>query len=118
MATTIKLEGEARSEFGKGVARRLRVANKIPATIYAGGEEPAFVTLPMRETTLALRHTNALFTIACDDGTGIVFLSSPQSNADGTTTIAAYGYLNENGEVTERFGQILLDGGKYKYQAQ
>ncbi|MBS5560001.1 MAG: 50S ribosomal protein L25, partial [Bifidobacterium longum] len=23
MATTIKLEGEARSEFGKGVARRL-----------------------------------------------------------------------------------------------
>ena len=37
MATTIKLEGEARSEFGKGVARRLRVANKIPATIYAGG---------------------------------------------------------------------------------
>ena len=64
MATTIKLEGEARSEFGKGVARRLRVANKIPATIYAGGEEPAFVTLPMRETTLALRHTNALFTIA------------------------------------------------------
>ena len=56
MATTIKLEGEARSEFGKGVARRLRVANKIPATIYAGGEEPAFVTLPMRETTLALQH--------------------------------------------------------------
>ena len=43
---------------------------------------------------------------------------SPQSNADGTTTIAAYGYLNENGEVTESFGQILLDGGKYKYQAQ
>ena len=57
MATTIKLEGEARSEFGKGVARRLRVANKIPATIYAGGEEPAFVTLPMRETTLADGNT-------------------------------------------------------------
>ena len=72
MATTIKLEGEARSEFGKGVARRLRVANKIPATIYAGGEEPAFVTLPMRETTLALRHTNALFTIAFDGNTKII----------------------------------------------
>ena len=35
-----------------------------------------------------------------------------------TGSFAAYGYLNENGEVTERFGQILLDGGKYKYQAQ
>ena len=66
MATTIKLEGEARSEFGKGVARRLRVANKIPATIYAGGEEPAFVTLPMRETTLALRHTNAKMAVVKD----------------------------------------------------
>ena len=34
MANTISLNGEARNEFGKGVARRLRVAGKIPA---AGG---------------------------------------------------------------------------------
>ena len=80
MATTIKLEGEARSEFGKGVARRLRVANKIPATIYAGGEEPAFVTLPMRETTLALRHTNALFTIAFDGNTKMAVVKDVQRN--------------------------------------
>ena len=80
MATTIKLEGEARSEFGKGVARRLRVANKIPATIYAGGEEPAFVTLPMRETTLALRHTNALFTIAFDGNTKMAVVKDVQKN--------------------------------------
>ena len=80
MATTIKLEGEARSEFGKGVARRLRVATKIPATIYAGGEEPAFVTLPMRETTLALRHTNALFTIAFDGNTKMAVVKDVQKN--------------------------------------
>ncbi len=52
-----------RTEFGKGAARRMRVANLIPATVYAGGEEPVFVQLPMKETTLSLRHTNALFTI-------------------------------------------------------
>ena len=63
MATTITLEGAARTEFGKGAARRMRVANLIPATVYAGGEEPVFVQLPMKETTLSLRHTNALFTI-------------------------------------------------------
>ena len=80
MATTIKLEGEARSEFGKGVARRLRVANKIPATIYAGGEEPAFVTLPMRESTLALRHTNALFTIKYGDETKMAVVKDVQRN--------------------------------------
>ena len=39
MATTITLEGAARTEFGKGAARRMRVANLIPATVYAGGEE-------------------------------------------------------------------------------
>ncbi|WEV52327.1 50S ribosomal protein L25/general stress protein Ctc [Bifidobacterium sp. ESL0704] len=63
MANTITIEGEVRNEFGKGVARRMRVAKQIPATIYAGGNEPVFVKLPMRETTLALRRTNALFTI-------------------------------------------------------
>ena len=47
MATTITLEGAARTEFGKGAARRMRVANLIPATVYAGGEEPVFVQLPM-----------------------------------------------------------------------
>ena len=56
MATTITLEGAARTEFGKGAARRMRVANLIPATVYAGGEDPTFVQLPMKETTLALRH--------------------------------------------------------------
>ena len=39
MATTITLEGAARTEFGKGAARRMRVANLIPATVYAGGDE-------------------------------------------------------------------------------
>lgn len=63
MANTITLEGELRTEFGKGVARRMRVAKQIPATIYAGGNEPVFVKLPMRESTLALRRANALFTI-------------------------------------------------------
>ncbi|MFD0705027.1 50S ribosomal protein L25/general stress protein Ctc [Alloscardovia venturai] len=59
----ITLNGEVRNEFGKGAARRMRVAQMIPATIYAGGDEPTFVKLPAKETTLALRHTNALFEI-------------------------------------------------------
>ena len=80
MATTIKLEGEVRNEFGKGVARRLRVANKIPATIYAGGADPAFVTLPMRETTLALRHTNALFTIEFGGESKMAVVKDVQKN--------------------------------------
>ena len=80
MATTITLEGAARTEFGKGAARRMRVANLIPATVYAGGEDPVFVQLPMKETTLSLRHTNALFTIKYGDETKMAVVKDVQRN--------------------------------------
>lgn len=80
MATTIKLNGEVRDEFGKGVSRRMRVAKQIPATIYAGGAEPVFVKLPMKETTLALRRTNALFTITYGKDSKLAVVKDVQRN--------------------------------------
>ena len=80
MATKITLEGEVRNEFGKGVARRLRVAQLIPASLYAGGADPVHVTLPMRETTLALRHANALFTIKFGKESRIAVVKDVQRN--------------------------------------
>ncbi|WP_314686233.1 50S ribosomal protein L25/general stress protein Ctc [uncultured Bifidobacterium sp.] len=80
MANTIKLEGEKRTQFGKGVARRMRVAGRIPAAIYAGGAQPEFVTLPMKETTLALRRTNALFTISFDGTSKMAVVKDVQRN--------------------------------------
>ena len=80
MANTITLEGAKRTEFGKGVARRLRVAKLIPATVYAGGAEPEFIQLPMKETTLALRHTNALFTLNFDGETKMAIVKDVQRN--------------------------------------
>lgn len=76
----ITLTGEVRNEFGKGAARRMRVANQIPATIYAGGAEPTFVKLPAKETTLALRHTNALFEINYGEGTKLAVVKDVQKN--------------------------------------
>ena len=58
-----KLAAEARTEFGKGAARRIRRANKIPAVIYGHGSDPVHITLPGHETMLAVRQTNALFAI-------------------------------------------------------
>lgn len=80
MATKITIEGNERNEFGKGVARRLRVAQLIPASIYAGGAEPVHVTLPMKETTLALRHANALFTIKFGNESRIAVVKDVQRN--------------------------------------
>lgn len=59
----IKLVAEARTEFGKGAARRIRRADKIPAVLYGHGTAPLHVTLPGHQTMLALKHSNTLFSI-------------------------------------------------------
>ena len=80
MANTIKLTGEVRDQFGKGAARRMRVAQEIPATIYAGGAQPDYIKLPMRDTTLALRRANALFSIEFDGKTKMAVVKDVQRN--------------------------------------
>ena len=80
MANTIKIAGDIRDEFGKGAARRMRVDKLIPATLYAGGDQPTFVKLPMKETTLALRHTNALFSISFGGQTKLAVVKDVQRN--------------------------------------
>lgn len=49
---------EVRDTFGKGVARKIRAQNKIPAVIYGHGTKPQHVTLPGHETALILRKSN------------------------------------------------------------
>ncbi len=62
----IKLAAEARTEFGKGAARRIRRENKIPAVLYGHGTDPVHITLPGHATMLAMRQANALFSIELD----------------------------------------------------
>jgi large subunit ribosomal protein L25 len=57
-ASDNKLTVEVRTEFGKGFARRLRAAGKIPAVIYGHGTEPQHVALPGHETALIIRKAN------------------------------------------------------------
>ncbi|HEY7009970.1 MAG TPA: 50S ribosomal protein L25/general stress protein Ctc, partial [Jatrophihabitantaceae bacterium] len=66
----VRLSAEARTEFGKGGARRTRRAGKIPAVIYGHGEDPRHVSLPAREFTNAVRHGGANVLLTLDlDGT-------------------------------------------------
>jgi large subunit ribosomal protein L25 len=62
----VKLVATARTEFGKGAARRLRRTDQIPAVLYGHGSDPLHVSLPGHETMLALKHANALFSIELD----------------------------------------------------
>ena len=59
----VKLTAELRTEFGKGAARRIRRAHKVPAVLYGHGTDPIHITLPGHETLLALRTANALLSI-------------------------------------------------------
>jgi large subunit ribosomal protein L25 len=60
------LNAESRTQFGKGAARKIRRAHKIPAVMYGHGTEPLHITLPGHEAMLALKNQNALLTIVVD----------------------------------------------------
>src|SRR4029078_11687053 len=61
-----RLLAESRTEFGKGAARRIRRAHKVPAVLYGHGTDPIHISLPGRETLLALRTNNPLLSIDTD----------------------------------------------------
>ncbi|CAA9357435.1 MAG: LSU ribosomal protein L25p [uncultured Nocardioidaceae bacterium] len=63
-----KIQAEARTEFGKGAARRIRRADKVPAVLYGHGTDPVHLSLPGHDTMLALKHggANALLSIEID----------------------------------------------------
>jgi large subunit ribosomal protein L25 len=58
MADDNKLVAEPRDSFGKGAARKIRAAGKIPAVIYGHGSDPQHVTLPGHQVALILRKAN------------------------------------------------------------
>ncbi|KRE43957.1 50S ribosomal protein L25/general stress protein Ctc [Knoellia sp. Soil729] len=63
---TITLQAEARTTFGKGAARQIRRAHKIPAVMYGHGAEPIHITLVGHDAMMALKNPNALLTIVLD----------------------------------------------------
>lgn len=55
---SISIKAEARSDFGKGWARKLRRQARIPATIYRDGNQPTHVSFDERELVLLYRKAN------------------------------------------------------------
>ena len=62
------IQAETRTEFGKGAARRIRRADKVPAVVYGHGNDPMHITLPGHETWIALKNggANALLELHVD----------------------------------------------------
>ncbi|GAB3144080.1 50S ribosomal protein L25/general stress protein Ctc [Microbispora hainanensis] len=71
----VRIAAELRNEFGKGAARKIRRANKVPAVLYGHGTEPKHLTLPGHELLLALRTPNVLIRL---QGEGVDEIALPK----------------------------------------
>lgn len=64
MADNPTLQVEQRTDFGKGFARRARVADKIPAVLYGHGTDPVHLLLPYHDTFLLVKdNVNAVISL-------------------------------------------------------
>ncbi len=77
------LQAEARTQFGKGAARKLRRAGRIPALIYRAGGEPTHITLDPAELRLVYQRSgnpNQLLTIDVGTGPKVCLLTDTQKH--------------------------------------
>ncbi|TDD37798.1 50S ribosomal protein L25/general stress protein Ctc [Nonomuraea terrae] len=71
----VRIAAEPRTAFGKGAARKIRRADKVPAVLYGHGIDPKHLTLPGHEVLLALRTPNVLIRL---EGDGVDELALPK----------------------------------------
>ncbi|MEO5744028.1 MAG: 50S ribosomal protein L25/general stress protein Ctc [Terracoccus sp.] len=81
MSDTTKLVAEKRTDFGKGAARKIRRAHKIPAVMYGHGTEPIHISLPGHDTMMALKQANALLTIVIEGDEQLALAKDVQRDA-------------------------------------
>jgi large subunit ribosomal protein L25 len=71
---------ESRHAFGKGAARKIRAAGKIPAVIYGHGTEPQHVILPAHEISLILRKSNQVLELDINGKTQLALVKDVQKD--------------------------------------
>lgn len=75
-----KVHAEFRESFGKGFARRLRAAGKIPAVIYGHGTDPVHVALPGHQVSLLVRRANAVLELDLDGTSQLTLVKDVQKD--------------------------------------
>ncbi|MGV3712660.1 50S ribosomal protein L25/general stress protein Ctc [Pseudolysinimonas sp.] len=78
--TDNKLAVDVRTEFGKGFARRLRAAGKIPAVLYGHGTEPQHIALPGHETALIIRKANQVLDLQIEGKSQLALVKDVQKD--------------------------------------
>ncbi len=74
----VRIEAEPRNEFGKGAARRIRRAGRVPAVVYGHGRNPVHISLPAHELMRALKTSNVLLSLDVEDASELVLPKAVQ----------------------------------------
>lgn len=80
MSDDTRVVAEHRDNFGKGAARKIRAAGKVPAVIYGHGGEPQHVSLPGHQVSLILRKANAVLELELDGKTQLTLVKDVQKD--------------------------------------
>ena len=75
-----KVEALERDTFGKGAARKIRAAGKIPAVLYGHGTDPKHLTLPGHQVGLLIRKANAVFDLQIDGKSQLALVKDVQKD--------------------------------------
>ncbi|NYF17415.1 large subunit ribosomal protein L25 [Microbacterium sp. AK009] len=78
--TDTTVAAERRENFGKGFARRLRAAGKIPAVLYGHGTDPVHLALPGHQTALLIRRANAVLDLRVDGASQLALVKDVQKD--------------------------------------
>jgi large subunit ribosomal protein L25 len=73
----VRIDATKRDEYGKGAARRLRAAGRVPGIVYGHGMEPLPIALDRREFVTALQTDaglNVLLDIQVDGSTTLALM--------------------------------------------
>jgi len=113
MADENKLSAGVRTSFGKGAARKLRVAGHIPAVIYGHGAEPQHVSLPAHETALLLRKSNVVVTLDIEGTKALVLVKDVQKDPVRQIIEHVDLIVVRKGEKVTVDVQVHVDGESY-----
>jgi len=75
-----KLETEIRESFGKGAARKLRAAGKVPGVLYGHGTEPQHLTVDAHALYLLVRRSNAIIDLQIGGSNQLALVKDVQRN--------------------------------------
>jgi large subunit ribosomal protein L25 len=70
--TQVQLTATARSDFGKGAARRLRRSGQVPAVIYGHGTDPLHIALDGHDLGQALKKPRVVLSVTLSGSEYIV----------------------------------------------